>query len=47
MLIKQLLGMELLFGKKSIFSKVDPSAVCGEHVGCNSIQYTRCRNEMG
>ena len=34
-------GMKLLFGKKSSVSKVDPSGVCGERVGCNSIQYTK------
>ena len=31
-------GMHLLFGKKSSVSKVDPCGVCGEQVGCNSIQ---------
>ena len=31
-------GIHLLFGKKSSFSKVDYCAVCGEWVGCNSIQ---------
>ena len=31
-------GMQLLFGKKSSVSKVDPCGVCGEWVGCNSIQ---------
>ena len=30
-------GMQLLFGKKSSVSKVDPFGVCGERVGCNSI----------
>ena len=30
-------GMQLLFGKKSSVSKVDPCGVCGEPVGCNSI----------
>ena len=30
-------GMQLLFGKKSSVSKVDPCGVCGELVGCNSI----------
>ena len=34
-------GMKLLFGKKSSFSKVDPCGVCGEWVGCNSIQCTK------
>ena len=33
-------GMQLLFGKKSSVSKVDP---CGERVGCNSIQCTKCQ----
>ena len=28
--------MQLLFGKKSSVSKVDPYSVCGEWVGCNS-----------
>ena len=31
-------GIQLLFGKKSSVSKVDPCGVCGEQVGCNSIQ---------
>ena len=35
--------MQLLFGKKSSVSKVDPSGVCGEQVGCNSIQCTKCQ----
>ena len=30
-------GMQLLFGKKSSVSKVDPCGVCSEWVGCNSI----------
>ena len=34
-------GMQLLFGKKSSVSKVDPCGVCGEWVGCNSIQCTK------
>ena len=34
-------GMQLLFGKKSVVSKVDPCCVCGEWVGCNSIQCTK------
>ena len=34
-------GMHLLFGKKSVVSKVDPCGVCGEWVGCNSIQCTK------
>ena len=36
-------GMQLLFGKKSSVSKVDPCGVCGEWVGCNSIQCTKCQ----
>ena len=35
--------MQLLFGKKNIVSKVDPCGVCGERVGCNSIQCTKCQ----
>ena len=34
-------GMQLLFGKKSIVSNIDPRGVCGEWIGCNSIQ--RCQ----
>ena len=34
-------GMPLLFGKKRSVLKVDPCGVCGEWVGCNSIQYTK------
>ena len=34
-------GMQLLFGKKSSVSKVDLCGVCGERVGCNSIQCTK------
>ena len=30
--------IQLLFGKKSNVSKEDPREVCGEGVGCNSIQ---------
>ena len=36
-------GMQLLFGKKSSVSKVDPSGVCSERVRCNSIQCTKCQ----
>ena len=36
-------GMQLSFGKKSSVSKVDPCGVCGEWVGCNSIQCTKCQ----
>ena len=35
-------GMQLFFGKKSSVSKADPCGVCGERIGCNSIQYTEC-----
>ena len=36
-------GMQLIFGKKSSVSKVDPWGVCGERIGCNSIQCTKCQ----
>ena len=36
-------GMQLSFGKKSSVSEVDPCGVCGERVGCNSIQCTKCQ----
>ena len=36
-------GKQLSFGKKSSVSKVDPCGVCGERVGCNSIQCTKCQ----
>ena len=36
-------GMQLLFGKKSSVSKVDPCGACGERVGCNSILCTKCQ----
>ena len=36
-------GMQLSFGKKSSVSKVDPCGVCGQRVGCNSIQCTKCQ----
>ena len=36
-------NMQLLFGKKSSVSKVDPCGVCGERVSCNSIQCTKCQ----
>ena len=36
-------GMQLSFGKKSSLSKVDPCGVCGERVGCNSIQCMKCQ----
>ena len=37
--------VQLLFGKKSSVSKVDPCGVCDEwvRVGCNSIQCTKCQ----
>ena len=34
-------ALQLLFGKKSSVSKVDSCGVCGEQVGCNSIQCTK------
>ena len=34
-------GMQLLFGKKCSVSKVNLCGVCGERVGCNSIQCTK------
>ena len=36
-------GTQLLFGKKRSVSKVDSCVVCGERVGCNSIQCTKCQ----
>ena len=36
-------SMQLLFGKKSTVSKVDLFGVCGERVGCNSIQCAKCQ----
>ena len=35
--------MQLSFGKKSSVSKMDPCGVCGERVGCNFIQCTKCQ----
>ena len=35
-------GMHL-FGRKSSVLKMDPCDVCGEQVGCNSIQRTKCQ----
>ena len=35
--------MQLLFGKNGSVLKVDPCGVCGERVGCNSIQCTECQ----
>ena len=34
-------GMQLLFGKKSGVSKVDPCGISGEQAGCNSILNVR------
>ena len=34
-------GMQLFFGKKKSVSKVGPCGVCGQRVGCNSIQCTK------
>ena len=39
-------GMQLLSGKISGVSKVDPSGVCGEQVGCNSIRCTKCQRRV-
>ena len=36
-------GMQLLFGKKSSVLKVDPCGVCGERIGCSSVQCTKCQ----
>ena len=36
-------GMQLLFGKKSSVSKVDPCGFCGEQVNCNSVQHIKCQ----
>ena len=36
-------GMQVLVGKKSSVSKVDPCGFCGERIGCNSIQCTKCQ----
>ena len=36
-------GMQLLFRKKSSISKGDACGVCGERVGCNSLQ---CTNDV-
>ena len=35
--------IQLLFGKKSSVSKMNPCVVCGKRVGCNSIQCTKCK----
>ena len=36
-------GMQLLFGKERSVSDLDLSGVCGEQVGCDSIQCTKCQ----
>ena len=36
-------GVQLLFRKKSIVPKKDPWGICGERVGYNSIQFTKCQ----
>ena len=36
-------GMQLLFGKKIIVLKVYPCGVCGEWVGCNSVECMKCQ----
>ena len=41
--VNKIKGMRLLFGKKSSVSKKNPCGVCGERVGCNSIQCTKCQ----
>ena len=35
--------MQLLFGKKISVLKADPCGACGERVGCNSIERTKCQ----
>ena len=35
-------GVQLLF-RKSIVPKKDPWGICGERVGYNSIQFTKCQ----
>ena len=42
--VDKIKGMQLLFGNESSVSKVDPCGVCGERVGCKSIQCTKCQN---
>ena len=41
--VDKIKGMQLLLGKKSSVSKVDPCGVCVEWVGCNSIQCSECQ----
>ena len=36
-------GIQLLFGKKSSVLKVYPCVVCGQWVGCNSIECMKCQ----
>ena len=38
--VDKIKSMQLLSGKKSKVSNVDPCRVCGERVRCNSIQRT-------
>ena len=33
----------VIIWEKSIVLKVDPCGVCGEWIGCNSIQCTKCQ----
>ena len=42
--VDKIKGMQLLFGNESSVLKVDPCGVCGERVGCNSIQCTKCQS---
>ena len=42
-IVDKIKGMQLLLGKKSSVSKVDPCGVCVEWVGCNSIQCSECQ----
>ena len=39
--------IQLLFGKRSSVSKVNPFDVCGEWVVCNSIQCMKCQRWIG
>ena len=41
--VSKIKSMQLLFGKESSVLKVDPCGVCGEQVGCNSVQCTKCQ----
>ena len=41
--VDKIKGMQLLLGKKSSVSKMDPCGVCVEWVGCNSIQCSECQ----